>query len=58
MNSKGVLKKVAVKALKEGSVEEDRVKFLQEAVIMVQFRHPNVIKVHGVVTVDDPVSWK
>ena len=29
--------KVAVKTLKEGSGEEDRVKFLQEAAIMGQF---------------------
>ena len=41
---------VAVKTLKEGAGEEDRVKFLQEAAIMGQFRHPNVITMYGVIT--------
>ena len=30
---------------------------LQEAAIMGQFHHPNIIKLHGVVTVGEPVSW-
>ncbi len=47
---------VAVKTLKEGSGEEDRVKFLQEAAIMGQFRHPNVVKMYGVITDGEPVS--
>jgi len=47
---------VAVKTLKEGSGEEDRVKFLQEAAIMGQFKHPNVVEMCGVVTVGEPVS--
>ena len=47
---------VAVKTLKEGSGEEDRVKFLQEAAIMGQFKHPNVVTVYGVVTDGEPVS--
>ncbi len=47
---------VAVKALRPGASEIDRVKFLQEAAIMGQFHHPNVIALHGVVTVVDPVS--
>ena len=46
---------VAVKTLKEGSVEQDRVRFLQEATIMGQFKHPNVVKLHGVVIEDEPV---
>jgi len=32
------------------------VKFLQEAAISGQFRHPNVVKLLGVVTVGEPVS--
>ena len=40
---------VAVKTLKDGAAEEDRVKFLQEAAIIGQFSHPNVIKLHGIV---------
>ena len=47
---------VAVKTLKEGSGEEDRVKFLQEAAIMGQFKHHNVVTMHGVVTDGEPVS--
>ena len=47
---------MAVKTLKEGSGEEDRVKFLQEAAIMGQFKHPNVVEMHGVVTSGEPVS--
>ena len=47
---------VAVKQLKLGATEVDRVKFLQEAAIMGQFYHPNVVQLHGVITRDDPVS--
>ncbi len=47
---------VAIKTLKEGSKQEDRVKFLQEAAIMGQFQHGNVVKICGVVTDGEPVS--
>ncbi len=47
---------VALKTLKKGSSEKDKVKFLQEAVIMAQFRHPNVVTLFGIVTVGEPVS--
>ena len=47
---------VAVKTLKEGSEKDDRVKFLQEAAIMGQFKHPNVVTMHGVVRDGEPVS--
>ena len=40
---------VAVKTLKDGAPKEDRVKFLQEAAIIGQFSHPNVVKLHGIV---------
>jgi len=43
---------VAVKTLKEGAGEEERVKFLQEAA----FKHFNVVTMHGVVTAGEPVS--
>ena len=46
---------VAVKTLKEGSGEEDKVKFLQEAAIMGQFKHHNVVTMFGVVTDGEPV---
>ena len=52
----GTLKEVAVKTLKPGSSENDRVRFLQEAAIMGQFNHPYVVKLYGVVTLKDPVS--
>ena len=51
-------KDVAVKTLQEGASEEDKVKFLQEAAIMGQFSHPNVVKLYGVVTEGEPVSSK
>ena len=41
---------VAIKILSDSSDETNKVKFLQEAAIMSQFRHPNVIKLYGVVT--------
>ncbi len=47
---------VAVKTLKEGAGEQDKVKFLQEAAIMGQFSHPNIVKLYGVVTEREPVS--
>ena len=47
---------VAVKMLKAGACEEEKVKFLQEAAINGQFHHPNIVKLLGVVTVGEPVS--
>ena len=52
----GSTKEVAVKTLKPGSSENDRVRFLQEAAIMGQFNHQHVMRLYGVVTVGDPVS--
>ena len=49
---------VAVKQLQPGASEEEKVKFLQDAAINGQFRHPNVVKLMGVVTVGEPVSFK
>ena len=47
---------VAVKSLEGEPTEEERVKFLQEAAIMGQFKHPNIIRIAGVVTTSEPVS--
>lgn len=47
---------VALKTLNEGSSLQDTVAFLQEAAIMAQFHHPNVINLHGVVVTGEPVS--
>ena len=52
----GCTMEIAVKTLKPNTAEEDTVKFLQEAAIMGQFSHPNVVKLHGVVTMGEPVS--
>ena len=41
---------VAVKMLNSNASDKDRLRFLQEAAIMCQFDHQNVIKLHGVVT--------
>lgn len=48
---------VAIKMLKSNATEDDRLKLLQEAAIMGQFSNKNVVKVQGVVTLGDPVSW-
>ena len=47
---------VAIKTLQPEAKEEEKVKFLQEAAINGQFRHPNIVRLHGVVTVGEPVS--
>ena len=47
---------MAVKTLNEGSTQDDKIKFLQEAAIMGQFKHPNVVEMYGVITVGEPVS--
>ena len=52
---KGALE-VAVKQLQPGASEKEKVRFLQEAAINGQFRHPNVVQLMGVVTVGEPVS--
>ena len=47
---------VAVKQLQPGAPEEENIRFLQEAAINGQFRHPNVVKLMGVVSDEGPVS--
>ena len=44
---------VALKTLSGGQGQEGRRKLLQEAAIMSQFKHPNVVKLYGVVNDDD-----
>ena len=48
--------KVAIKTLRPEAKEEEKVKFLQEAAINGQFMHPNIVRLHGVVTIGEPVS--
>ena len=52
----GYILEVAIKSLKPNSDERDKVKFLQEAAIMAQFRHPNVVTLYGVVSSRGTVS--
>ncbi|XP_033097850.1 ephrin type-A receptor 4-like isoform X2 [Anneissia japonica] len=47
-------RKVAVKTLKPGVSERDKIDFLSEASIMGQFDHPNVVRLMGVVTKTRP----
>ena len=53
----GEEREVAVKTLADGSTEEKRIQFLQEAAIMSQFKHPNVITFHGVLMEEEPVIF-
>lgn len=48
---------VAIKTLKSGSTEKQRVDFLSEASIMGQFGHPNIIRLEGVVSKCKPL-WR
>ena len=48
-----VEEEVAVKTLEGGASEDNRIKFLQEAAIMGQFEHPNIIKLRGIVTTEN-----
>ena len=52
----GTTKELAIKTLRAELPEEEKVRFLQEAAIMGQFSHPNVVKLYGVVTLGEPVS--
>ena len=55
--NKSVEIEVAVKSIPSGHTDlEERVKLLQEAVMMVQFRHPNVVQLHGIVTAGTSVG--
>ena len=46
---------VALKCLLTSSTEGERIKFFQEAAIMGQFIHPNILKILGMVTISEPV---
>ena len=51
-------KDVAVKTLNPKAPGNDRIRFLQEAAIMGQFSHPNVVEMYGIITDGKPVSFK
>ena len=44
-----VEKEVAVKSIKDVNNEEESCKFLQEAAIMGQFKHANIIHMYGII---------
>ena len=46
---------VATKTLVSKS-KKDRLRFLQEAHMMAQFSHVNIVKIHGVLAEKEPVS--
>ena len=48
---------VAVKVSKNCLEPDQKLKLLQEAAVMGQFLHPRVVRLFGVVTVGEPVSW-
>jgi serine/threonine protein kinase len=45
---------VAIKLLKDRT-QKGRLKFLQEAAIVAQFNHPNVVRMLGFVPLGDPI---
>ena len=53
--SQSEIMEVAVKLMEKGASAEERVKFLQEAAIMGQFKHPYILQILGIIT-GDPVS--
>ncbi|CAG9539972.1 unnamed protein product [Cercopithifilaria johnstoni] len=46
--------RVAVKTLRSGFSESDRMKFVQEAILMNSFDHPNIVKLLGVSLETEP----
>ena len=55
-DSTGMVYEVAVKSLSNNVSASERTKLLQEAAIMGQFCHPNVLKLYGIVLQTDLVS--
>ena len=53
----GFILQAAIKTIKPGADKEDKVKFLQEAAIMAQFKHSNVVTLYGVVSSEGAVSY-
>lgn len=56
--SKSGRTEVAVKSVPPNASSTERVKLLQEAAMMGQFRHPNVAQLQGIVTNGMPVSLR
>ena len=47
---------IVVKSLKSNAPQEEKIKLLQEAAIMGQFHHPNILQFYGVVNEEPTVS--
>ena len=48
---------VAIKTLHEDSSGRGKVRCLQEAAMMTQFHHPNVVTLHGIIKENDKVNY-
>ena len=48
INYSGFLTDVSIKSLRENATDVEMVKLLQEAAIMAQFRHPNLVSLYGI----------
>ena len=51
-----VCTEVAVKTMRDGCTEYDKIKFLQEAAIMGQFKHPAILRILGIILEEDMVG--
>ena len=51
-----VEEEVAVKTMEDATSEQDMVKFLQEAAIMGQFNHVNIVKIMAILVSEDVVN--
>jgi len=47
---------VAIKKLRPSASSTKRIKLLQEAAIMGQFNHSNVVQLYGLMTIGEPVK--
>ena len=52
-HSRNNVKDVALKTLHRDAGSANRVKCLQEAAIMAQFHHPNIVLLHGIIIHSD-----
>ena len=52
-----ILCEAAVKAMTEEATKEDKVKFLQEAAIMGQFKQANILRIQGIIMDGDMVRY-
>ena len=47
-----VREEVAVKTISQEASDNEKIKFLQEATIMAQFKHNNIVRIRGVLSED------